>query len=84
MKNKELAILANMSDSDIDLSDQPETMNWSTAERGKFYRPVKEQIRIRVDTDVMAWFQFQEGKYQSRINQLLRDYTEQKWQVSPV
>jgi hypothetical protein len=34
--------LAALPDKDIDLSDQPELLDWSNAERGKFYRPVTQ------------------------------------------
>lgn len=42
--------------------------------RGKFYRPIKKPVTIRLDTDVIAWFKAQPGKYQSNINQILRNY----------
>jgi hypothetical protein len=35
----ELAELAKLADSDIDTSDIPETLNWTGAEVGRFYRP---------------------------------------------
>ena len=37
--------LTRLPDTEIDLSDQPEILNWSNAERGKFYRPVKQVQR---------------------------------------
>ena len=36
--------LAGLPDKDIDVSDQPEILDWSNAERGKFYRPVKQNV----------------------------------------
>jgi hypothetical protein len=36
--------LAKQLDTEIDLSDQPERLDWSDAERGRFYRPVKQSI----------------------------------------
>jgi len=36
------------------------------------YRPVKKPVTLRLDADILAWFQ-QEGRgYQTRINQALR------------
>ena len=70
----ELKALASLSDADIDTSDIPEVTDWRGAVRGKFYRPVKEPISIRVDADVLAWFRSQGEKYQSRINEALREY----------
>jgi len=72
----ELEQLAAMADEDIDLMDPdvPEVTDWRGAVRGQFYRPVKKPITIRVDADVLAWFQAQEGPYQRRMNAALRDY----------
>jgi uncharacterized protein (DUF4415 family) len=69
-----LRALANRPDSEIDLSDAPEMTDeqWKNAERGHFYRPVKQQITARVDADVLAWLKSQGKGYQSRINAILR------------
>lgn len=72
---RQLAALDDLKDEDIDLSDIPETKGWPKGERGKFYRPKKEQITLRLDADILAWFKQQTdgGKgYQSRINAALR------------
>lgn len=68
--------LATMPDETIDLGDMPEKLDWSAAERGRFYRPVKQQLTLRLDADVVHWFKThaQGGGYQTRINQALRDY----------
>lgn len=39
-----------------------------------FYRPQKKQISIRMDADVLAWFQSQPGKYQQLMNKACRIY----------
>jgi uncharacterized protein (DUF4415 family) len=73
----ELRRLAVLPDDDIDTSDAPELRDWSGAKRGLFYRPVKEQLTLRLDADVIAWFRSHatsaEG-YQTRINRALREY----------
>ncbi len=72
---EELAALAAMKDEDIDLSDMPETLDFSKAVRGRFYRPVKKQVTLRLDADVLDWFKQQaknDGGYQTRINAALR------------
>ena len=73
----ELKALAALSDEDIDTKDIPEVTEWQGVVRGKFYRPMKEPISIRVDADVLAWFRSQGEKYQSRINEALREYMHQ-------
>jgi len=70
---KELAALKNMKDEDIDLSDIPEITDWSRAVVGKFYRPIKKSLTIRVDKDVLAWLKADGKGYQTRINRLLRE-----------
>jgi uncharacterized protein (DUF4415 family) len=74
-----LKSLARLPDDAIDSSDAPELLDWSGAKRGLFYRPVKQQLTLRLDTDVIAWFRTHatsnEG-YQTRINRALREYVQ--------
>lgn len=75
----ELKALAALPDREIDTSDAPELLDWSGAKRGLFYRPVKQQLTLRLDADVVAWFKrhrtSNEG-YQTRINRALREYVQ--------
>jgi uncharacterized protein (DUF4415 family) len=75
-QKEEIERLEAMSDRDIDTSDIPEITDWSKAVVGKFYRPVKRQITLRLDADMIEWFKAQDGKYQKHINQALREYME--------
>ncbi len=70
---KELSALKNRK---IDLSDEdsPEITNWDEAVVGKFYRPIKKQVTVRLDADVLDWFKNSADKYQSLINAACRDY----------
>lgn len=66
--------LDSMKDSDIDYSDIPETdeLFWAKA---KITDPgVKQAISLRVDKDVVNWFKQRDGRYQTLINQVLRQY----------
>jgi uncharacterized protein (DUF4415 family) len=69
---KELAALAALRDEKIDLTDLPEVLDWSGAVVGKYYRPLKKSLTIRLDADVLAWLKAQGSGYQTRINMLLR------------
>lgn len=71
---KELAALAAKPESEIDFSDLPATteQDWQGAERGKFYRPIKQQLTVRIDADVLEWLKSQGKGYQSRLNDILR------------
>jgi len=75
-QDKEITALMRMKDEDIDLSDFPEITDWSKAVVGKFYRPIKKPLTIRVDADVLAWLKSQGKGYQTRINSLLREAME--------
>ena len=68
----ELEALLQLSDDDIDTSDIPEVTDWSNAVVGKFYRPIKEPVTLRLDADIIAWFKSKGRGYQTRINALLR------------
>ena len=73
----ETAALAGLAEEEIDASDIPEILDWSGARRGLLYRPVKQQITLRLDADVVAWFKENApgGRgYQTRINRVLREY----------
>ena len=67
-----------MVDENIDFSDMPEVTDWSNAVQGKFYRPVKRQLTLRLDADLVHWFKSQgsERGYQTRINAALRRFVE--------
>jgi uncharacterized protein (DUF4415 family) len=69
---KEIEALEGMKDEDIDLTDIPETADWSKAVIGKFYRPIKQSVTVRLDADVVAWLKSQGDGYQTRLNKLLR------------
>ena len=73
----ELDALAALPDDQIDLSDIPEVRDWSGAKRGLLYRPVKQQLTLRLDADVVTWFkQNADGGrgYQTDINRALREH----------
>ncbi|HWP01647.1 MAG TPA: BrnA antitoxin family protein [Methylococcus sp.] len=71
---EELRALAALPDDRIDYTDIPPTTeaDWQNAVRGRFYRPVKKQITVRVDADVLSWLQEKGKGYQTRLNQILR------------
>jgi uncharacterized protein (DUF4415 family) len=70
----ELAALEQMPDGQIDLTDIPEVKNWAHAVAGKYYRPIKKPVSIRIDADVLDWFKSAGKGYQSTINEVLRQY----------
>jgi uncharacterized protein (DUF4415 family) len=70
----ELARLEAMPEERIDTEDMPELTAAQLAdmERGRFYRPVKQQVTARLDADVLAWLKAGGQGYQSRMNAILR------------
>lgn len=76
----ELDALAAQPDEAIDVSDIPEVRDWTGARRGLLYRPIKQQLTLRLDADVVAWFKRQataHEQYQTAINRVLRAYVEE-------
>lgn len=81
LSDKQIAMLkalADKPDEDIDLSDIPEAGNdaWKNAVPGEFFRPIKKQITVRIDADVLAWLKSSGNGYQTRLNQVLREAME--------
>lgn len=73
-RRKELARLDALPADQIDTSDIPELTDeqWASAVRGRFYRPIKQQITARLDADVLAWLKAGGQGYQTRMNAILR------------
>ena len=74
-RRRKLAKLAERPDSEIDFSDLPPLKEsfWRNAVRNPFYRPVKQQLTVRLDADVVAWLRRQGRGYQTRLNRVLRE-----------
>ena len=75
----EISFLERLPADQIDTVDIPEALDWPNARRGLFYRPIKQQITLRLDADVVAWFKThaREGRgYQTDINNALRQHVQ--------
>lgn len=74
-RKRKLARLAARPDSEIDFSDIPPLKDsfFRNAIANPFYRPVKQQLTVRLDADVVAWLRRQGRGYQTRLNRLLRE-----------
>jgi uncharacterized protein (DUF4415 family) len=74
-QRRNISAIAAKPDSEIDYSDIPRLREsfWKGAVRNPFYRPVKRQVTVRLDADVIAWLRMQGKGYQSRLNRVLRD-----------
>lgn len=74
--------LKALPDEEIDTSDIPVVLDLKNARRGMFYRPIKRQITLRVDADVIEWFKEHAGEngrgYQTEINKALREHVVKK------
>ena len=73
----EIEALAALPEEEIDTNDIPEILDWAGARRGLLYRPVKKQITLRLDADVVAWFRANapNGRgYQTEMNRVLREH----------
>jgi len=68
--------LRALKDYDPDLTDpeNPEITDWSDAVTGKFYRPRKVQLTMRLDANVLDWLKKTGKKYQTFINEICKEY----------
>ena len=70
-----------LKDDRIDFSDTPELtpemFARAVVRRGLKPVPRKEQLTIRVDSDVLEWYKKQGPGYQTHINALLRVYMQE-------
>lgn len=76
----ELEALAALPEDQINTRDMPEQLDWGGAKRGLFFRPIKKQLTLRLDADLIAWFKSHARKgegYQTSINTALREYVAQ-------
>jgi uncharacterized protein (DUF4415 family) len=72
-QRRELKRLAARPDSQIDFSDAPEGRpRRSDLQVGRFYRPIKQLVSLRLDADLLAWFRGRGKKYQTYMNEVLR------------
>ena len=71
-QRREIAAIAAKTDATIDFFEMPEVVDWSGAEVGRFYRPTKRPVTIRLDDDVIGWLKSYGRGYQTRANLLLR------------
>jgi uncharacterized protein (DUF4415 family) len=77
-QRKDLQKLASRPDREIDLTDIPEIREIpSDAVIGRFYRPKKTTVTIRLDADVLTWIKAPGEGYQTRINAYLRQLMQQ-------
>lgn len=77
----ELEALAALPSDQIQTDDMLEVRDWSSAKRGMFYRPIKQQITLRLDADLIDWFKTHQEPgegYQTSINRALREYVRQQ------
>ncbi len=74
-QKRELGAVAALPDNQIDTSDIAELppSAWKDAVRGRFYRPVKQSVSLRLDADIVAWLKKPGKGYQTRANHILRE-----------
>lgn len=68
----DLARIDRMRDDEIDYSDIPELDGEFLKKAAVVWPPVKRQLTIRLDADVLDWLKAHGRGYQTRINRILR------------
>lgn len=79
---QEIRTLAKMREEEIDTTEIPEVVPTSPVLVGKFYRPIKQSITVRLDADVIAWLKSSGRGYQTRTNKMLRSLMEKQHQAN--
>jgi uncharacterized protein (DUF4415 family) len=75
LTKKAKARLARMADEDIDFTDIPVTHGVAWKRPGLLIPEAnKQQVTLRIDADVLAFFRSTGARYQTRMNQVLRSY----------
>ena len=72
----DLARVDRMKDKDIDYSDIPPLGEEFFSKAKQVWPPAKEQLTIRLDSDVLKWLKAHGRGYQTRINHILREAME--------
>ena len=68
----DLARIDRIKDAEIDYSDIPPLDKSFLKKATVAWPPVKKQLTIRLDADVLAWLKRHGRGYQTRINHILR------------
>jgi len=71
-QKRDIRAIAAKRDEGLDFSDAPPVLDWSGAEIGRFYRPTKRPVTMRLDSDVIEWLKADGRGYQTKANRLLR------------
>jgi uncharacterized protein (DUF4415 family) len=77
----ELAALSALNEEQINTEEIPEIRDWDNAQRGTFYRPIKQQITLHLDADLIDWFKkhhLPDEGYQTTINRALGEYIQEQ------
>jgi uncharacterized protein (DUF4415 family) len=82
-RKREIAAIAAKTDATIDFSEMPEVLDWTGAEVGRFYRPIKRPVTMRLDGDVIDWLKSYGRGYQTKANLLLRHAMEATHRAGP-
>ena len=70
--SSDLARIDRMKDTEIDYSDIPPLDKSFLKRATTAWPPVKKQLTIRLDSDVLSWLKAHGRGYQTRINRILR------------
>ena len=74
-----LEAVENLPDDQIEATSLPELLDCSEIQQGTLYRPLKWQITLRLDADIVTWFRTHAkgGRgYQTDINRALREHVQ--------
>lgn len=79
----DLKRIDRLKDSDIDYSDSPALSDAFLTKAALVWPPGKQQLTVRIDTDVLTWLKSMGKGYQSRLNHILRVAMESQERKTP-
>ena len=73
ISKKRLNEINAIKDEDIDYSDIPE-LDDEWFKNAKVIKPQTKAVTVKIDNDVVQWYQAHDSDYQAKINAILRAY----------
>ncbi len=69
-------LVSRSTEEDFNDADFPSEAHLGEPVIGKFYKPLKKPVTLRIDADILAWYKAHFKPYQRKMNEILRNYAE--------
>ena len=69
----EIQAFQNTDFSDAPVLSKEQLQQFTLSHLSRLYKPVKKEIHVRLDADIIEWLKKEGRGYQTRLNAILRD-----------